>query len=100
MCNDHVVSYRHHISGGHYVTVTTSIRCVDFRKFYVPYGQQEVKPTKKGVALRLSEWADMRNLVEGINTNHTSVDCVPFTCRCLNVYKVLRTISICRNDAT
>jgi len=93
MCNDQLVSYRQHIGGGHYVSVTTGIPCVDFRKLYVPYGPQQVKPTKKGIALRLSEWADMRNLVETINTDHpavaTALPCymntdhleAPFQCR-------------------
>jgi len=28
---------------------------VDFRKFFVLYGQQEIKPTRQGIALRLNE---------------------------------------------
>ena len=53
--------------GGHYISVTSGYKCVDFRKFYVPYGQSEVKPTKKGIALRLREWDEMKRIVDAIN---------------------------------
>ena len=33
----------------------------------VPYGQSEVKPTKKGIALRLREWDEMKRVVDAIN---------------------------------
>ena len=35
--------------------------------------EQDPKPTKKGVALRLEEWAKMRNIVETIDDNHPSL---------------------------
>jgi len=49
------VSYCGHVGDGHYVSVTTGFRCVDFRKFYLPFGQFEIKPSSKGIALRLGE---------------------------------------------
>jgi len=51
------VKYHEHIGGGHYVSVTTVFRCVDFRRWFLPHDEQDPKPTKKGVALRLDEWA-------------------------------------------
>ena len=42
-----------------YISVTSGFRCVDLRKFYIPYDAKddgEIKPTQKGVALRLVEW--------------------------------------------
>ena len=56
--------YHEHIGDGHYVSVTTGFRCVDFRRWFLPHDEQDPKPTKKGVALRLDEWAKMRNIVE------------------------------------
>ena len=67
------VKYHEHIGGGHYVSVTTGFRCVDFRRWFLPHDEQEPKPTKKGVALCLDEWAKMRNIVETINDNHPSL---------------------------
>ena len=29
--------------------IVAGFRCVDFRILYVPYGQQEIKPTRKGI---------------------------------------------------
>jgi len=42
------VNVRLHLGGGYYVAVTSGYRCVDFRKFYKPYGSMEghIKPTK------------------------------------------------------
>ena len=70
---DQDVKYHEHIEGGHYVSVTTGFRCVDFRRWFLPHDQQDQKPTKKGVALRLEEWAKMRNIVETIDDNHPSL---------------------------
>ena len=33
--------------------------------------EQDPKPTKKGVAVRLDEWVKMRNIVETIHDNHS-----------------------------
>ena len=67
------VKYHEHIAGGHYVSVTTGFRCVDFRRWFLPHDEQDPKPTKKGVALRLDEWVKMRNIVETIDDNHPSL---------------------------
>jgi len=73
------VKYCNHIGGGYYVSVTSGFNCVDFRKFFIPHGETEVKPTRKGLALRLHEWSEMRKLVEKINNAYpalgTAVPC-------------------------
>jgi len=38
------------------------------RKFFVPYDQRDIKPTRKGIALRL--WADMRKVIEDVDTDY------------------------------
>jgi len=42
------------------VSLNTGVRCVDFRKFYLPYGLEmgKEKPTRTGLALNLEEWND------------------------------------------
>ena len=67
------VKYIEHIGGGHYISVTTGFRCVDFRRWFLPHNEQNPKPTKKGVALRLDEWVKMRNIVETMDDNHPSL---------------------------
>ena len=63
------VAYRQHLGDGYYVTVTGGVMCVDFRKYYVPYGlpSDQIRPTKSGIALRLEEWADMLQVVPTIH---------------------------------
>jgi len=73
LVNNESVSYRQHIGGGHYVSVTSGFRCVDFRKWFMPYGQTEIRPTRSGIALRLSEWDEMQKLVETINTAYPTL---------------------------
>ena len=51
------VRYKQHIGGGWFVSVTSGFPCVDFRKFYMPVFGFEEKPTKSGLAIRLSEWS-------------------------------------------
>ena len=67
MLEEKDVKYRHHIGGAWYVSVTTGYRCVDFRKFFVPVGEMEPKPTRRGIALRIREWEQMPQLVQKIN---------------------------------
>ena len=51
------VKYKQHIGGAWFVSVTSGYPCVDFRKFYMPVFGFEEKPTKSGLAIRLSEWS-------------------------------------------
>ena len=51
------VRYKQHIGGGWFVSVTSGFPCVDFRKFYMPVFGFEEKPTRSGLAIRLSEWS-------------------------------------------
>jgi len=67
------VKYHKNIGGGHYISVTTGFRCVDFRRWFLSHDIQDPKTTKKGVALRLDEWAKMRKIVETIDDNHPSL---------------------------
>jgi len=50
------------------VSVTSGFRCVDFRKWFMPYGQTEIRPTRSGIALCLCKWGEIQKLVETINT--------------------------------
>jgi len=55
------------------VSVTTGFKCVDFRQFYVPYGDTEIKPTRKGIALRLAEWDQIKKVIKLVNTVYTAL---------------------------
>ena len=54
------VNDQEHIGGGWYVSVTTGYWCVDIRRFYYTKNG-EIKPSKNGLALRLSEWSALLN---------------------------------------
>ncbi len=56
------VNYFEHFGGGYYVSVSTGILCVDLRRFY-QNDKNEIKPTKQGLALRISEWKELMNLL-------------------------------------
>ena len=64
------VKLRTHIGGGHYASVTSGFRCVDFRKWFQPRDQKDPKPTRKGITLNLDQWVRMRKIVETINNDH------------------------------
>jgi len=63
------ISYRAHIGGGYYASVTSGFQCVDLRKFYMVYGQTcgAERPSKRGIALRLDEWSDLLRQLPLIN---------------------------------
>jgi len=64
------VSYKQHIGGGYYVSITSGFYCVDIRKFFVPYDETDVKPTRRGMALRLREWEDMKKIIDTVNNSY------------------------------
>ena len=70
---DKAVQYRAHVGGGYFVSVTKGYKCVDFRKFYLPEGETEERPTRRGIALRLREWDAMRGIMQSINQSFDSL---------------------------
>ena len=67
------VAYSNHYGGGWHVSVTTGYRCVDMRKWFVPFGKTERKPTRTGITLRLSEWAMFKQAVECLHRDYPDV---------------------------
>jgi len=63
------VSFREYIGDGYYASVSTGVMCVDFRKYYLPYGLpvSSIRPSKNGLALRIDEWANMMQLIPSIH---------------------------------
>jgi Transcriptional Coactivator p15 (PC4) len=61
------VKFFQHIGGGWYISVTTGFMCVDIRRFYFAKG--ELKPLKKGIALRLSEWETLKPVMQSLPTD-------------------------------
>jgi len=56
-----LVAFRLHLGDGWYVSMTGGYKCVDFRRFYVPYGalHEHVHPTRDGISLHHDEWAEL-----------------------------------------
>jgi len=61
------IAYRQSIGGGYYVSITTNFYCIDIRRFFLPYGETDVKPTRQGIALRLREWDVMKKIIDAVN---------------------------------
>jgi len=57
------------------VRVHDQYSCVDFRRFYIPYGapREHVRPTRDGVNLRLDECAELLELVPTIHERHSEM---------------------------
>jgi len=70
LIEDKPVSYIHPIGGVYYVSVTSGFNCIDIRKFFLPYGQTDIKPTRRGLALRLHEWMDMKKIIENVDSEY------------------------------
>ena len=78
--NEIPVSYRQEIGGGYYVSVTTGFYCVDIRKFFLLRGQTEIKATRRGLAVRVREWTNLKKIMAAIDNAHptlaTAVSCL------------------------
>ena len=73
MTQERDVAYRYHYGGGWHVSVTTGFKCVDLRKWYVRFGETEVKPTRTGIALRLPEWLKLKQIIEYLHRDYPDV---------------------------
>jgi len=73
------IKLRLHLGGGYHISVTSGYRCVDIRKFYKPYQatESEIRPTKRGIALRLDEWAHLCCLTQSLKDSHPSLSSQP-----------------------
>lgn len=73
MLTNQYVKYNFHLGGAWCVSVTTGFLCVDIRKWYYNCALRESKPTKTGIALRLSEWNTLKELVHQIHLKHPAL---------------------------
>jgi len=67
------VAYKVYIGGAYYVSITSGLYCIDIRKWFVPYGETDVKPTRQDIALRLRKWTTMRNIIDAVNNAYPSL---------------------------
>ena len=59
-----------HLGGKYYLSVTTGFAGVDIREYYFNRTVEEVEPCKKGIALRIPEWAALKDVVQQLNKKH------------------------------
>ena len=45
---------------------------VDIRKFFIPYGETDVKPTRRYITLRLREWEKMKKIIDTVNNAYAA----------------------------
>ena len=50
----------YHIGGDVHVSVTSGIYCVDIRHFWMDAKSGELKPSRKGIALKIPEWDSLK----------------------------------------
>lgn len=66
------VKLRIHIGGGWHVSVTSGYHCVDLRKFFLAQ-DGATKPTRTGIALRLSEWDRLKQIAREMKEQHPKI---------------------------
>jgi Transcriptional Coactivator p15 (PC4) len=57
------VNFKLHLGGGVYATIVTGFKCVNLRKYFVPKGSSMELPSRTGIALRVTEWFELKNAV-------------------------------------
>ena len=71
---DQDVNLQLHLCGNWNVSVTEGFNCVDLRQFWLPPGEDTVVATKRGIALKISEFKRLFELIEEINTTVPGFD--------------------------
>ena len=63
--------YKWHLDGGWFVSVTSGFHCIDFRFWFVSTDDQQKRwPTKMGLALKLCEWWELKNIIKRISVDY------------------------------
>ncbi len=55
--------YQSHLGGNVYASVQANGTCINIRQYWLPPNKTEVVPTKKGICLRSSEYAKLKDVV-------------------------------------
>jgi hypothetical protein len=66
--------YSQHYGGGWQIPVTSGIRCVDLRRFFLN-AKNETKPTRQGIGLRLPEWETLKDVIKRTRDEIDGVHC-------------------------
>lgn len=61
------VDYKYHLGENVYVTIKNGYPVVNIRKWFLPDGQNETVPTKKGIALSFKQWEFLRSAIDLIS---------------------------------
>ena len=59
-----------HLRGKYYLLATTGFACIDIREYYFNHTTREVKPCKKGIALRIPECVALKDVIQQLNKKH------------------------------
>ena len=59
------IDFKLHIGGNMFTCVTTGILCIDMRQWYMKK-QAVLRPGRTGIALKIPEWAKLRELIPGV----------------------------------
>ena len=58
------------------MSVTSGYRCVDIRRFYVPYRLASENVHRSGIGLRFKEWAHLLELLLTIHEQHPELNVI------------------------
>jgi len=53
-----------HLGGNIYMSVGSPYHVVDIRQWWIPDGKEDLKPTRKGIALKFKEWQSLMKCVD------------------------------------
>ena len=95
--------YATHIGGNVYATVKASDIYVDIRKHWLPLNQTEVVATKKGITLRPSEYAKLKDVTSVISDFVPQLNSVvpcPYRCETYNSFLSHFLLNLCFFEPT
>ena len=63
--------YMSHLGGGWFCSVSSGYKCIDFRFWFVSTDDRQKRwPTKVGLALKLCEWRELKNIIGRISVDY------------------------------
>ena len=62
------VSYQKHLGENYYITMDNKYPLVNIRKWWMPPGEDEIVPTKKGASITFEQWKSVKDLMPEVQS--------------------------------
>ena len=89
VCKATPVNKRIDIGNSLFVTINSEFRCINIRRWFKPQNMDQLLPSKKGIALNLSQFSALKNILNALPCLHGDDIYSVFNCNKCSPYNMI-----------